>query len=166
MQLNRRVFVGASVIAGASAAAARATTQSNGGTHAEQTSLATLSRYVEQHRADWGLPGMTVCVVDRDGYSGFIRSGYARTEERVPIGADHLFQIGSISKMMCALTAWQMVQEGKFALDAKLSTLMPEIHVADGSDITLQHLLNHTAGLPDDAPIFPEGGLWSGYAPG
>lgn len=30
----------------------------------------------------------------------------------------------------------------------------------------MQHLLDHTAGLPDDAPVFPEGGLWVGFEPG
>jgi Beta-lactamase len=58
------------------------------------------------------------------------------------------------------------VQEGKLSLGAKLSELMPELHVRDGADITLQHLLNHTSGMPDDVPLFGESGLWSGYAPG
>ncbi len=109
---------------------------------------------------------MTVCVVDRDGYSGFIRSGWAYVERREPIRDDHIFQIGSITKMMVALTAWSMIQEGKLAADARLAQLMPELMIANGGDITLQHLLNHTTGMPDNAPMFPPGGLWSGYAPG
>ena len=166
MQLNRRAFVGASVLAGASASA-QAATQSSGGGQGQRAALGALSRYVEQHRTDWGLPGMSVCVVDRDGYAGSVRSGFAHTEERVPVNANHLFQIGSISKMMCALVVWQMVEEGKLALDAKLAALMPEIQVENGASITLQHLLNHTAGLPDDAPMFPEeGALWSAFTPG
>jgi hypothetical protein len=32
--------------------------------------------------------------------------------------------------------------------------------------IEVQHLLDHVAGLPDDSPAFPEGGLWTAYAPG
>lgn len=165
MQLNRRAFVGAGVVASAAAAgAANAVTQSSGGTHAQQAQLAMLARYVEQHRADWGLPGMTLCVVDRDGYSGFVRSGYAHTEERTPIRADHLFQIGSISKMMCALVVWQLVQEGKLTPAAKLSALLPELRIEHGEDITLQHLLNHTSGLPDNAAM--QDPLWSAWAPG
>ncbi|HVV33208.1 MAG TPA: serine hydrolase domain-containing protein [Vitreimonas sp.] len=164
MQINRRAFVGASVVAGAVAGSARAATESSRGSAAQRAALNTLSHYVEQHRADWGLPGMTVCVVDRDGYTGFIRSGFAHLEDRTPVGAAHLFQIGSISKMMCALVVWQLVQEGKLSLDAKLSALMPELRVDNGGDITLQHLLNHTAGLPDDAPM--QDALWSAWTPG
>lgn len=164
MQLNRRAFVGAGTLAATAAASAQAFTQSSGGTRAEQGVLGTLARYVEQHRADWGLPGMTVCLVDRDGFTGFVRSGYAHSEDRTQVSADHLFQIGSISKMMCALVVWQMVQEGKLSPEAKLSTLMPELRIANGGDITLQHLLNHTSGLPDDSPMMDE--LWSAWTPG
>lgn len=163
MQLNRRAFVaGGAVLATATQAAASTAS----GNAAQQRALAQLSHYVEQHRADWGLPGMTVCVVDRDGYAGFIRSGFANLERREPVREDHIFQIGSITKMMVALTIWSMIQEGKLAPTDKLSALMPELNVANGGDINLQHLLNHTTGMPDDAPLAPEGGLWSGYAPG
>lgn len=158
------MLVGGAALGGASTAFAE--TRHTGGGRAHARALDDLARYVEQHRADWGLPGMTVCAVDRDGFAGFITSGYANVERRTPVNADHVFQIGSISKMVVALAAYQMMQEGKLRADAKLSALMPELNVRDGGDITLQHLLNHTSGLPSDAPIFSEMGLWSGYAPG
>lgn len=44
-------------------------------------------------RARLGLPGMTICVVDRDGYAGFITTGYADIDRRTPVGPDHLFHI-------------------------------------------------------------------------
>jgi CubicO group peptidase (beta-lactamase class C family) len=148
------------------ATATQAAASTSAGNAAQRRALDHLSHYVEQHRADWGLPGMTVCVVDRDGYTGFVRSGWANLERREPVREDHIFQIGSITKMMVALTVWSMIHEGKLSPTDKLTVLMPELNVANGGDITLQHLLNHTTGLPDDAPLFPAGGLWSGYAPG
>ena len=108
----------------------------SGGGRAHARALSALSRYVEQHRADWGLPGMTVCVVDRDGFAGFITSGYANLEARTPVGPDHLFQVGSISKVFTSLTLWSMAQEGKLSLGAKVADLMPETAIAGGGDIT------------------------------
>ncbi|MBS0386392.1 MAG: serine hydrolase [Proteobacteria bacterium] len=166
MRLDRRAFIGGGAVLTVATQAAAATNVAGGGGPAQRRALDQLSHYVEQHRTDWGLPGMSVCVVDRDGYSGFIRSGWANVERREPIREDHIFQIGSITKMMVALTAWSMIQEGRLSPDAKLTQLMPELSVAGGGDINLQHLLNHTTGMPDNAPMFPEGGLWSGYAPG
>src|SRR5690349_12194664 len=165
MQLNRRAFVGATAVL-ATGTQAAAATNAGSGSAAQRHALNELSRYVEQHRTDWGLPGMTVCVVDRDGYAGFVRSGWANVERREHVREDHIFQIGSITKMMVALTVWSMIQEGKLSPADRLTTLMPELNVANGSDITLQHLLNHTTGMPDNAPLFPQGGLWSAYAPG
>jgi CubicO group peptidase (beta-lactamase class C family) len=168
MKLNRRHVLGAGATALAATAVsdAGAATRSTGGTRAHARALSALSRYVEQHRTDWGLPGMTVCVVDRDGYAGFITSGWANRDSRTAVNADHLFQVGSISKVFSALTIASIEQEGKVSRRAKVKDLMPDIRIAGGDDITVQHLLNHTSGLPADPPLFPQGGLWSGYAPG
>src|SRR5437764_1497012 len=112
MQLNRRAFVAAGA---ALATATQAAASTSSGNAAQRRALEHLTRYVEQHRTDWGLPGMTVCVVDRDGYAGFIRSGWASVERREAVREDHIFQIGSITKMMVALTVWSMIHEGKLS---------------------------------------------------
>ena len=44
--------------------------------------------------------------------------------------------------------------------------MLPEIPLPPGNAITVQHLLDHVAGLPADAPTFPDGGLWTAYRPG
>ena len=168
MDFNRRALLSGGVGAAALAATsdAGAAVRRVGGSRAHARAMTTLERYVEQHRTDWGIPGMTVCVVTRDGFTGFITAGYANKETREPVGPNHLFQVGSISKVFTALTLWSMAQEGRISTQTLMSDLMPEAPIANGRDITLQHLLNHTSGLPADPPLFPEGGLWSGYAPG
>lgn len=167
MNINRRLVLGAGAAALAvSTESAAAATRSSGGRRAHRAALAALSGYVEQHRRDWGLPGMIVCVVDRDGFTGLITSGYANVERRTPVGPDHLFQIGSISKVFTALTFYSMHQEGKLAPSARTADTLSDIPIANGGAITLQHLLNHTAGLPANAPMLPDGGLWSAYEPG
>lgn len=166
MKLNRRLMLGAGAAAMAAPGIAEAATRSTGGGRAHRTALSALSRYAEQHVRDWGLPGMTICVVDRDGYAGFITTGYADIERRTPVGSEHLFQVGSISKVFTALTLYSLHQDGKLAPSARIRALLPDIAIANASDVTLQHLLNHTSGLPGNAPVVPEGGLWSGFTPG
>lgn len=168
MDLSRRHVLGAGAAAAAlgPSAAAHADVRSSGGGRAHARAMATLRRYVEQHRADWGLPGMSVCVVDRDGFAGFITSGYANLDRRTEMGDDHLLQVGSISKVFTALTAHAIAQEGELDVGARVRDLMPDVQIAGGEDITLQHLLDHTSGLPANAPLFVEGGLWTGFAPG
>ncbi|MBP6690312.1 MAG: beta-lactamase family protein [Hyphomonadaceae bacterium] len=166
MNLNRRLMLGAGAAAIAVGGAAEAATRSSGGGRAHRTALSALSRYADQHVRDWGLPGMTICVVDRDGYAGFITTGYADVGRRTPIGPDHLFQIGSISKVFTALTLYSLNQEGKLSPNARLRQVLPNVAVANAEAVTLQHMLNHTSGLPGNAPATPDGGLWSGFTPG
>lgn len=168
MNVNRRVLIGASAGAVAAGLASRASaeTERRGGGKAERKALDALRAYIEQHRADWGIPGMTLAVVTREGFAGFVRSGLADVDKEVPVRPDHLFQIGSISKMFTALAAYSLIEEGKLSPDVRLEEALKGVTVRGGKAITLQHLLNHTSGLPADSAIFPVGGLWTGFPPG
>ena len=166
MQVNRRtVLRGGTIIAGLSASASAATVKSGGG-KAQSKSLSTLADYVDQHCADWAIPGMTACVVDSNGFSGIVNAGFADADRKIRVNGDHLFQVGSITKMMTALTAWSLIEEGKLTPETRLREILPELAVRDGDGITLQHLLNHTSGLPRSAPVIYDDGLWSGFEPG
>lgn len=166
MEINRRIFLGGAALATGLAASAHAAWQAQGGGKAHKKALKAIEAYMAQHRADWGIPGMTLAVVTRGGFSGFVQSGLADIDREIPVGPDHLFQIGSISKMFTALAAWSLIDEGKLSPETRLEDALRGISVRGGNAITLQHLLNHTAGLPADSAIFPEGGLWTGFAPG
>ena len=168
MDFNRRIFIGGAALAAgfASGAGAEAKPVSIGGGKAEQKALKALAAYADLHRAEWGIPGMTLAVVTRDGFEGVVTSGLADVDKNIPVGPDHLFQIGSISKMFTALAAWSLIDEGKLSPDQKLADALKGLSVRGGKAITLQHLLNHTSGLPADSAIFPEGGLWTGFEPG
>lgn len=163
MDINRRSFIGgASLAAGLAATPGVSAAKAKGG----RAVLGPVEAAMEQHRRDWGLPGMTLAVVDRDGFTGLVHSGYADLERKIEVGPDHLFQIGSITKMMTGLAAWSLIDEGKLAADARLADLLPGLGVTGGEAVTLQHLLNHVSGLPGNAPLFPAGGLWIGPEPG
>ncbi len=166
MELNRRTFVGAGAALAGLASSARASTQKTGGGRAEAKALGAIEDYVGTHRAEWGIPGMTLCVVDRNGFTGFVRSGFADVDRNIRVGPDHLFQIGSITKMMTGLCVWSLIDEGKLSPDARLMDLMPGLVIRDGDKITIAHLLNHTSGLPGGAPLVLDGGLWTLFEPG
>jgi CubicO group peptidase (beta-lactamase class C family) len=162
MQVSRRVFLGGAAAAGLAACAHRAAPVLS----PEATMLADLGNYMQVHRDAIGIPGMTLAVATREGYTAVLHSGFANLEAGIPVGPEHLFQIGSISKMFTALTAWSLIEEGKLSPETRLLDALDGVTVEGGEGITLQHLLNHTSGLPGDAPVFPEGGLWTGFAPG
>ena len=112
------------------------------------------------------LPGMTLGLVTPAGERTILNFGYANADARTPITQDTLFQIGSISKVMVAAVLHQFAAEGRFRLSDRLSALMPMVPLPRGNAITVQDLLDHVSGLPGDAPMFPDGGLWTAYPPG
>ena len=130
--------------------------------------LADIRTYADQHMAAHGLPGLTLSIVGPDGLTALMRFGYANTELREPVGPDHLFQVGSISKSFTALAVFRQMEAGKYSLDSDLRDLLPGAPLPSDGPTTVQSLLSHGSGLPDDAPIFPRGGdqtLWRGFAP-
>ncbi|WDI30727.1 serine hydrolase [Hyphococcus flavus] len=168
MDINRRTVLGAGAVVSTLATAGAASAKSiiNGGNKNLRKAVGVLEDYADQHRAHWGIPGMTVCVVGPDGFEGHVMSGLADVGRKEPVGPDHVFQVGSITKMMTALTLWSQIDEGKLSPDARLTDLMPEIKVKDGDAITLKHLLDHTSGLPRGASPYLDGGLWTNFTPG
>jgi CubicO group peptidase (beta-lactamase class C family) len=164
MDFSRRSFIGGASLGLALAASAAAKPRKS--VSAETKALDAIEACIDQHRADWGIPGMTVAIADRVGYFAVVTSGWADVERKISVKPDHLFQIGSISKMITALAIWSLIEDGKLSPDARLSDVLKGVSVRGGKAITLQHLLNHTSGLPADSSIFPEGGLWTGFEPG
>jgi D-alanyl-D-alanine carboxypeptidase len=122
--------------------------------------------YGQLHLQHFRLPGMTLSVTTPAGFGTVLNFGYANADARTPITPETLFQVGSISKLMNAAVLHQFAAEGRLRLGDRISDLLPAIPLPPGNTITVQHVLDHVAGLPGDAPLFPEGGLWTAYAPG
>lgn len=91
-----------------------------------------------------------------------IARGTHALDNPVPIGADSLFRIYSMTKPITGMAAMILIDEGKLGLDQPIADLLPKFAkmqvqaVPDGSitelvpatrAITVRHLLTHTAGL-------------------
>lgn len=74
-----------------------------------------------------------------------------------PVGPHTPFLLASTSKLFITAMVFQLVAEGRLALDAPILRVFPgeldRLHLWRGQDltgrITLRHLLCHTSGLPD-----------------
>jgi CubicO group peptidase (beta-lactamase class C family) len=164
MKISRRAFGGGAIgIVLSSQLATRAFAKT---ALAAATAIGAIRAYGEAHLAFYRLPGMTLGLVTPDGQRTVLNFGYANRDARTPITADTLFQIGSITKVMVAALLHQFAAQGRLRLTDRLSDLLPAIPFPAGNRIQVQHLLDHVAGLPGDAPMFPDGGLWTAYAPG
>ena len=164
MDIDRRTFTGGALgLALGSQFASPALAQVPPGM---ATALAAIRAYGEVHLRYNNLPGMTLGMVTPGGERTVMNFGFANLDARTPITPGTLFQIGSISKVMVAAVLHQLAAEGRLRLTDRLSALMPAVPLPAGNAIQVQHMLDHVAGLPGDAPMFPDSGLWTGYPPG
>ena len=178
-EINRRAWLGLTVGAAAlPAIAAAATTPPVGkvqvvapgkrpGDYA--AALDRIRACAEQEMAIWGLPGLTVAVTDETGFEALLCLGWADREARIPVGPDHYFQIGSISKSFAALALFRLADQGRLDLSAPAAKVLPGAPWPDDPGVTVERLLSHTSGLPGNAPAFPpapDQRLWTGFKPG
>ncbi len=171
--LNRREFMSLSGQTLAVAAASRfyvveSHTRDTTGKYA--SCFGPLDSFVEQYMRAMNAPGMTLVMADRDGVQRVATYGFSDLDEKVTVNADQLFEIGSISKSFVANCILQLHQEGKVELQKPVSEYLPWFRVDSSfAPITVHHLLTHSAGLPDDGPLFPadpNAKYRAAYAPG
>jgi serine beta-lactamase-like protein LACTB len=94
------------------------------------------------------LPGVAALVV-KDGQP-VLRKGYgmANIELGVPVKPEHVFRIGSTTKLFTATAIMLLVDEGKLELDAPVARYLADCP-PHWNKITIRHLLTHTSGIPN-----------------
>ncbi|MGH6612728.1 serine hydrolase domain-containing protein [Sphingomonas sp.] len=115
-----------------------------------------------------GLPGMTISIVDVEGFTASLSVGWSDVDKRLPVTPDQLFQIGSISKSISGLWLHAAQDKGLIDLSAPVSRYLAGVPLP-AQPMTVHQLLNHAGGLAHDAPVFPrtpDGKLWTGFKPG
>jgi CubicO group peptidase (beta-lactamase class C family) len=99
---------------------------------------------MQRHR----IPGMTLAVVQADEVIKQQAYGLASLELNVPMTLTTLFNIASVTKMFTGTAIMTLIDAGQLALTDQIGTILPTLPPS-WHDITIYHLLTHTAGLPD-----------------
>lgn len=113
------------------------------GRHAE-------GRRLEDRMRELHTPGVAIAVV-RAGKLDWAEGYGVVSPGGELVDADTLFQAGSVSKPVAAVTALVMVQDGALSLDAPINTILQSWTLAENSftqasPVTLRRLLSHSAG--------------------
>jgi CubicO group peptidase (beta-lactamase class C family) len=105
------------------------------------------------------VPGVAIGLIygDQQFSAGF---GVTNLENPLPVNAETLFQVGSITKTVTATAMMRLVERGLVDLDTPIRTYLPDLRLADSSvaeQVTLRHIFTHTAGWMGD--FFDDAGL-------
>jgi CubicO group peptidase (beta-lactamase class C family) len=100
--------------------------------------------------AAWGI------VIDGEpAHAG--STGIRDVAKKVPVDADTVFRIASMTKSFTAMCILKLRDEGKLSLDDPAERYVPELKsliypTSDSPRITIRHLLSHSEGFPEDNP--------------
>jgi CubicO group peptidase (beta-lactamase class C family) len=112
-----------------------------------------LESVLEPIRLQYNLPALAAAVVNQNRLAAIGAVGVRRANGNEPVTVDDLFHIGSCTKAMTATLCAILVQKGKLKAGATIgeafadqrNQIRPEYH-----QVTLQQLLSHRSGLPED----------------
>ncbi len=124
--------------------------------------LAIIDLWLQAQRDFDKLPGIAVSVVNDQDIIFSKGYGMADVEKNVPMQAETIFSICSISKLFTSVAIMQLWEQGKLRLDDSINAVLPGYNLkqqyAETVPITIRSLLTHSSGLPREA-AYP---YWSG----
>jgi CubicO group peptidase (beta-lactamase class C family) len=100
------------------------------------------------------VPGLAIAIVFRDKLIYAKGFGVRDVNTKVPVDADTVFQLASLSKPIGSTLVAELVGEGKITWDSRLSVLDPAFAMFDPwvtREITIRDMYAHRSGLPEHA---------------
>jgi CubicO group peptidase (beta-lactamase class C family) len=105
----------------------------------------------------------SVVLIARDGELVYQRAaGLADRESRKDMRVDALFSLSSVTKAIVCAAAMALIERDELSLESRVDRWLPEFRPklpsGESPEITIRHLLTHTAGLdyrfqqPPDGP--------------
>ncbi|MFD0726742.1 serine hydrolase domain-containing protein [Lysobacter brunescens] len=151
MHVPRRRFIAATsaLFAGAAIPDVFSAGKSTGATDALDS--AALDGLLDSAMADRSSPAVSLAVW-QDGRERYARSvGMANLETSTPASSDSAFRIGSLTKQFAAGAILKLVDARELSLDDKAGRFLPSF--GSHPSFTIRELLNHTAGLHEEADV-------------
>jgi CubicO group peptidase (beta-lactamase class C family) len=111
-----------------------------------RTAIKNAEQYIDSLREKQDLPGISVCVGNKEKILWAEAFGYADLENKTKLSIYSKFRLGSVSKLLTSLAVGRLYQEGKLNLDAPVQQYVPEFPVKQ-YPITSRQLAGHLSGI-------------------
>lgn len=117
-----------------------------------ETNFKKISQKIKAEMKRLSVPGVSIGIWHKgqEHSDGF---GVTSVEHPLPVTAETLFQVGSISKTFTATLLVKLAEQGKVDLDAPVKTYIKDLKLQDKKvekRVTIRHLLTHMGGWVGD----------------
>lgn len=103
------------------------------------------------------LTGVSVALVDDQTLVLAYGFGLADEAKNKPATSKTAYRAGSISKLFTAVSAMQLVEQGKLDIDKPVTDYLPDFRIVDpfedAEPVTLRQLMCHRSGLVRESPV-------------
>jgi D-alanyl-D-alanine carboxypeptidase len=110
-----------------------------------------LQSILDSLRTAGNYPGLSLAYVLKNDEPVAIYSGLADKEKPMYMHSSSMMMQGSVGKTYVAAIALQLIKEGKFSLDDKVSKWLADRNwysrIPNADDITVRMIMNHTSGV-------------------
>jgi CubicO group peptidase (beta-lactamase class C family) len=116
--------------------------------------LGEVEKVAQKEIQDGTVPGLAIAVVFQDKVVYARGFGVRDVKTHLPVDADTVFQLASVSKPLGSTVVAELVGEGKITWDSKLNVLDPAFAMFDPwvtREITIRDMYAHRSGLPEHA---------------
>lgn len=107
-----------------------------------------IDELIAQTMAEQHIPGLALAIVRPDQAPDLRGYGLANIEHKVPVTADTMFEIASITKLFTAQAIMLLVEDGLLQLRDEIGRILPDLPAA-WHTITIENCLTHQSGIPN-----------------
>ncbi|MFK7934626.1 MAG: serine hydrolase [Saprospiraceae bacterium] len=111
-----------------------------------------VNEYIETIQERYGIPGAAVAIIKDGKVIHRNNYGYANLEHQVPITDASIFRLYSLTKPLVAVAVFQLLEAGKLNLEDRVDQYFTDLPTT-WNGLQIKHLLSHSSGLPDMAPV-------------
>jgi len=106
-------------------------------------------------QVDSAFPGAVIAVGQHDSVVLLAAVGHYGADDRRPVTTETIYDLASLTKVIALTTECiLLVDQGKLDLAAPVQRYLPEFRGPMKDQVTIRHLLTHSAGLAADLPLF------------
>ena len=112
-----------------------------------------IDQQVKQFMADENIPALAIGIIQNGKVVFTSAHGVMDRKSQQPITPKTLFQIGSHTKALTGMIAFELIKQGKLKLSDRVIDHLPGVFPKSSIDkfasLTIEHLMVHRSGLPN-----------------